>query len=91
MLMPPLSEDTLVRILFILIVSIVATIIAFVRIIGLSKAHSNIPLLPLLLGRPRGKIDPELARRAALFRWLFVILILWSAVTAVAFTVSAPG
>ena len=81
--MPAFSEETLVRILFVLVVAIVATSIAAVRLFALWRTRRDGRLSSALLGRARLS-DPELHKRADLFRWLFVITTIWFVVTAVA-------
>jgi hypothetical protein len=80
--MPVFSEDTLVRILFVLIVGIAGTIVAGFRVAAAWRGHPE-SLSTVLFGRPR---DPELRRRADLFRWLVVITLVWFFVTAFAMT-----
>jgi hypothetical protein len=80
--MPVFSEDILVRILFVLLVGIVATIIAAVRLAAVWRGQPE-TLSTLLFGKAR---DTELRRRADLFRWLLLITLLWFFVTAFAMT-----
>ena len=82
------SEETLARILFVLVVAIVATSIAAVRLFALWRTRPNGGLSSALLGRVRLS-DPELHRRADLFRWLFVITAVWFVITAAAIAQAA--
>ena len=69
--MPVFSEDTLARVLFVLLVAIVATIIAGLRLLAAKRGNSR---------------EAELRRRADLFRWLAIITVVWFLVTLFAMT-----
>jgi hypothetical protein len=90
--MPVLSEETFLRILFLLVAVVTAGVIAAIRLFSWTRRHPGRLQLAHLFGRvPLRAGDEELRRRAEQLRWLMLVAAACLVATVAAFALTEPG